>query len=96
MSRLVQSSSRSHRTTPFRREAWGHLFGSLLRDAREERGRSVEQAAEAAGMEVAEWEAVEAGQVPASRELIHRMAEGLGVDRMGVASLVLFCHEAWD
>jgi len=47
-------------------------------------------------MEVAEWEAVEAGQVPASRELIHRMAEGLGVDRMGVASLVLFCHEAWD
>ena len=96
MSRLVQSSFRSHRTTPFRREAWGHLFGSLLRDAREERGRSVEQAAEAAGMEVAEWEAVEAGQVPASRELIHRMAEGLEVDRMGVASLVLFCHEAWD
>ena len=96
MSRLVQSSSRSHRITPFRRKAWGHLFGGLLRDAREERGRSVEQAAEGAGMEVSEWEAVEAGQVPASRELIHRMADGLGVDRKAVACLALFCREAWD
>lgn len=96
MSDAFRSSSRSPRTTPFRRQAWGQLFGGLLRDAREERGRSVEEAAVASGMEVAEWEAVEAGQVPVSRELIHRMADGLKIDRMGMASLVLFCREAWD
>ncbi len=50
MSNTLRSSSRSRRTTAFRRKAWSQLFGSLLRDAREERGRSVEEAAEAAGM----------------------------------------------
>jgi hypothetical protein len=36
-------------------------------------------------MEVAEWKAVEAGRVPTSRELIHRMADGLTIDHMGMA-----------
>jgi ribosome-binding protein aMBF1 (putative translation factor) len=95
MSDMLRSSSRPRRTTPFRRKVWGHLFGSLLRDAREERGRSVEDVARAAAMEVAEWEAVEAGQVPDNREQIRRIADGLGGDRMWLAPLVLFCHEAW-
>ena len=64
---------------------WGQLFGSLLREAREERGRSVEEAAEAAGMRAAEWEAVEAGQVPETWEKARRMADGLGIDRMWIA-----------
>ena len=49
----------------------------------------------AAGMEASEWEAVEAGQVPDWAKAC-RMADALGVDRMGIASLVLFCREAWD
>ena len=93
MSRSIQSSSR--RTTPFRRKAWGHLFGSLLCEARVERGRSVEEAAEAAGLSTAEWEAVEAGQVPENWEQVRRMADGLGGDRMWLVPLVLFCREAW-
>ena len=96
MSDALRSSSRSRLTTPFRRKAWGQLFGSLLREAREERGRSVEEAAEAAGLSNTEWEAVEAGQVPENWEKIRQMAEGLGGDRMWLAPLVLFCHEAWD
>jgi transcriptional regulator with XRE-family HTH domain len=96
MSDMIRSSSRSRRTPLFQRQAWGHLFGNFLRGAREERGRSVEAAARAAGMEVAAWEAVEAGQVPETWEQVRRMADGLGVDRMGLTPLVLFCHEAWN
>ncbi|WP_348263272.1 helix-turn-helix transcriptional regulator [Telmatobacter sp. DSM 110680] len=95
MSDIRKSSSRSRRSTPFYRQAWGHLFGGLLRDAREERGCSLENAAQAAGMEVTQWEAVEAGQVPENWEQVHRMADGLGIDRSWLIPLVLFCHEAW-
>ena len=95
MSRLLQLFPRSRRSTPCRRKVWGEMFGGLLRDAREERGRSVEDAAQAAGMEVAEWEAVEAGQVPENWEQVRRMADGLGIDRSWLTPLVLFCHEAW-
>ena len=96
MSNTIRLSSRSRRTTSFRREAWSQLFGSLLREAREERGRSVEEAAEAAGMSTSEWEAVEAGQVPETWEKVRRMADGLGIDRSWIVPLVLFCREAWD
>jgi hypothetical protein len=92
--RINQHPFTRRRFAALRRQSWGRLFGAFLRDARLERGRSVEDAAGAAGMEVGEWEAVEAGQVP-NGALICRMADALGVDRMGIASLVLFCHEAW-
>lgn len=93
MSRLIQPPSRPN---PSRRQIWGRFFGDLVRDARVEKGCTVKEAAAAAKMKVAEWKAVEAGQVPGSRELIHRMADGLKIDRKGMASLVLFCHEAWE
>ena len=93
--RVIQHPSSRRSFAALRRKSWGRLFGAFLRDARLERGRSVEDAAGAAGMEVGEWEAVEAGQVP-DWALTGRMADALGVDRMGIASLVLFCHEAWD
>jgi transcriptional regulator with XRE-family HTH domain len=94
MSRSIQPSYR--RSSQFGRQAWGRTFGSLVRDARVEKGRTVEQAAAASGMEVAEWNAVEAGRVPENWEQARRMAEGLQTDRMGMATLVLFCREAWD
>ena len=96
MSNVFRSSSRSPCTSAFRRQVWGDLFGNFLRDAREERGRSVDEAAEAAGMEAAEWEAVEAGQVPETWEQVRRVADGLGIDRSWMVPLVLFCHEAWS
>lgn len=92
--RVTQHPSSRRRSTHFRRMVWGEMFGSLLHEARLERGRSVEDAARASGMEVSEWEAIEAGQVPDWTKA-GRMADALGVDRMGIASLVLFCHEAW-
>ena len=50
------------------RRLWGQFFGDMIREARQERGRSIEEAARLAGMEVAAWKAVEAGQVPGTRE----------------------------
>jgi transcriptional regulator with XRE-family HTH domain len=72
------------------------MFGDLLRNIREERGRSVEDAARASGMEVAEWEAVEAGQVPENWEQVRRMAAAISADCSWMAPLVLFCQEAFD
>ena len=95
MSRLLKSLPQPRCTAAFRRKAWAQLFGGLLRDAREERGRSVEEAAEAAGMKVAEWEAVEDGRVPENWEKARRISDGLGTDDLGMATLVLFCQEAW-
>ena len=93
--RVSQHPSSHSRSAEFRRESWARIFGGLLREARLERGRSVEDAAGAAGMEVSEWEAVEAGQVPDWTKAC-RMTDALGMDRTGVAALVLFCQEAWD
>jgi hypothetical protein len=47
-------------------------------------------------MEVSQWEAVEGGQVPETWAEICRMTEALGLDRTGMAGLVLLCQEAWD
>jgi len=79
-----------------RRKAWGEFFGHLLREVRVESGGSIEQAASAAGMEVSQWEAVEGGQVPETWAEICRMTEALGLDRTGMAGLVLLCQEAWE
>ena len=86
----------SRRSTPFRRRAWGEMFGDLLRNVRLGEGRSVEEAAAAAGMEPAEWEAVEAGQVPETWEQAWRMADAISTDRSWMATLVVFCSEAWS
>jgi transcriptional regulator with XRE-family HTH domain len=78
------------------RQVWGEFFGDLLRELRVESGRSIEQAASAAGMEVSQWDAVEEGRVPETWAEICRMTEALGLDRTGMAGVVLFCQEAWD
>jgi len=93
--RIIQHPSSRRRSLEFRRKTWGRVFGGLLREARLERSRSVEDAARAAGMEVSEWEAVEAGQVPDWTKAC-RMTDALGMDRMGLATLVLICQRAWD
>jgi transcriptional regulator with XRE-family HTH domain len=93
--RVTQHPSSRRRFTEFRRKTWGNMFGGLLREARLEMGRSVEDAAGAAGMEVSEWEAVEAGQVPKDWAEVCRMTDALGVDRGWAAALVMFCQQAW-
>ncbi len=88
--------SRNGCSSSLRRQVWGRMFGKFIRSAREKRGRSVEEAARLAGMTAAEWEAVEAGEVPEGWARLGPMAEALGMSRGEMGSLVLFCQEAWD
>ena len=96
MSMSFPASSSSSRFSAIRRRTWGRFFGRFIRSAREQKGRSVEQAARLAGMETSEWEAIEAGQVPSTREQLHSIAAALDMDRGQMGGLVVFCREAWD
>ena len=77
------------------RTLWGRMFGRMVQGAREKKSCSVEAAAQLAGMTTAEWEAVEAGQVPETRARLQALAAGLEMDMSHLGLLVLFCREAW-
>jgi transcriptional regulator with XRE-family HTH domain len=79
----------------YERQVWGEFFGDLIRSAREERSLSVEEVSRAAGMAIAEWEAIEAGVVPRTREQLQAVAAALAVEWEAMASLALFCSQAW-
>ena len=67
----------------------------LIQGVREEKGRSIEETARLAGMTVSEWEEIEAGgfRAPGSNWLSWPTA--LEVDWNGMASLAVFCRQAW-
>ena len=79
----------------FERRIWGEFFGDLIRSAREERSLSIEEAARGAGMAASEWESIEAGTVPRTREQFQALAPGLGLELEAMVPLVLFCRRAW-
>ena len=79
----------------YERQVWGEFFGALIRSAREERTLSVEQVARAAGMSASEWEAIEAGTVPRTREQLQAVAAGLAIQWEDFAGVVVFCRQAW-
>ena len=78
-----------------RRRVWSGLFGFVIQKNRKAAGRSVEEAARLAGMEAAEWQAVEAGQVPYPAQL-HSMADAIELGRDQIATLAVFCRDAWE
>jgi transcriptional regulator with XRE-family HTH domain len=78
-----------------RRRSMGRLFGRCIRNAREKGGRTVEQAAWLAGMELSQWQAVETGYVP-NPEQLRPMADALGISFEKFSSIVLICQEAWQ
>jgi transcriptional regulator with XRE-family HTH domain len=79
----------------YERQVWGEFFGDLLRSAREERTLSVEEVARASGMSASEWQAIEAGTVPRTREQLQAVAAGLAIKWEDFAGLVIFCRQAW-
>ena len=59
-------------------------------------GRSIEETAQLAGMEAAEWSAIEAGnRVPDTRQQLQAMAEALEMEWLAMAETVLLCRDAW-
>jgi len=95
MNMLFPPSLPSSRRAVAERQIWGEFFGGLVRTIRVKESRSLAEIAQAAGMEVAQWEAMEAGQVPATWEEACAIAEALQMDRSGMASLVILCAGAW-
>ena len=58
-------------------------------------GRSVEEAAQLAGMEASEWSAVEAGFVPDPAKL-RPMADALELRYDRIATMAVLCRDAWE
>ena len=83
------------RRTAYQRRVSAEFFGSLIQGAREQRCLSVEEIAPRAGMTVAEWEAMEAGKVPGTREQLMAIAEAFEVEWIAMASLAIVCRQAW-
>ena len=78
------------------RGSWRRLFGRFLQGAREAAGRSIEETARLAGMEAAEWSAIEAGNcVPHTKRQLQSMAKALEMEWLAMAETVLLCRDAW-
>jgi ribosome-binding protein aMBF1 (putative translation factor) len=86
--------SRSPRAA-YERQVWSEFFGNLIRSAREQRTLSVEEVARAAGISAAEWEAIETGTVPRTREQLQAVAAGLAIKWEDFAGMAIFCRQAW-
>ena len=79
-----------------RRQTWGSIFGFSICEARRKAGLTTEQAAELAGMEMSEWDAIEEGHVPQDAARLRAMAAALEIGFEQVANMVLLCRQAWD
>jgi transcriptional regulator with XRE-family HTH domain len=82
--------------TDMRRRSMGRLFGSCIKDARENASLSIEEAAQLSGMELSEWMAVEDGIVPQELNRLRAMAEAMQVNFDHMASWILVCRAAWE
>jgi len=77
-------------------DVWSRMFGQFIQSGRQKAGLSIEQAAALAGMDVAEWTAIEAGaQLPKTRRELESMADTLGVEWATMVRIVFLCRQAW-
>jgi len=90
------SSSFVNHVATIRRQAWGQLFGGGIAEVRRLAGLSIEQAAEAAGMEASEWRAIEEGHVPDDQDKVLVMADAVHVPHDQIALWTFLCHGAWQ
>lgn len=78
------------------RRFWATVFAGGIENARMAAGRSINEAARLAGMELTEWMALEAGALlPQSSEQLRAIAGALQMDYDRLASFVLLCRSAW-
>ena len=93
----ISKTLHSHRSSfTQRRQAWGQMFGRFIRHDRLNKSRSIEECARRAGMETVEWELMEAGQVPATRDELRSIAAALDMEWQGMVVIAFFCRSAWD
>ena len=76
-------------------DAWRHMFGGMIQDVRESAGRSIEQAAQLAGMEPLDWAAVEDGSIVADPAWLRPMADTLELPFDQMQAMLYLCQYAW-
>ena len=92
MSMSVHNQKKFNETT---RKIWGQLFGIFMRKARQNGYLPLEATACLAGLSTAEWQAMEAGDVPDPGKLdLIAAVLGMSPEQMGVA--VRICRGAWE
>jgi hypothetical protein len=76
-------------------DTWPRLFGIMVQDVREFMARSVEEAAQLAGMEPSEWAAVENGEIAVDPDWLRPMADALGIRFDQMQNMVHLCQFVW-
>ena len=87
--RLISDSTDTQSYTSLR------LFGIMIQDVREFTARSVEEAAQSAGMEPSEWAAVEDGDIVVDPAWLRPMADALGICFDQMVTMVHLSQFAW-
>jgi transcriptional regulator with XRE-family HTH domain len=78
------------------RMVWGRMFGHCICESRKGACLSIEQTARRAGMGIAEWTAIEEGQVPQDITRLRAMAAAMKIRFDQIVMLVLLCERAWQ
>jgi hypothetical protein len=79
------------------RRFWTHIFSTGIENARKATGRSIEEAARLAGMELSQWMALEAGSwLPQTTHQLMAIAGVVEMDYQDLASFTLLCWSAWE
>jgi hypothetical protein len=82
-------------STDILHSTWRQLFGTMIRDVREFTARSVEEAAQLAGMEPSVWAAVEDGDIVVDPAWLRPMADALGIRFDQMQTMVHLCQFVW-
>jgi hypothetical protein len=77
------------------RHDWRRPFGILIRDARKFTARSVEEAAQLAGLESSEWAALEDGDIVVDPAWLRPMADALGIRIDQMQDMIHLCQFVW-
>jgi hypothetical protein len=88
-------ASQASDSTDILHDTWRRLFGIMIQDVREFTARSVEEAAQLAGMESSEWAALEDGDIVVDPAWLRPMADALGIRFDQMQTMVHLCQFVW-
>jgi hypothetical protein len=95
MSKTYAASLRDPRHVANHAQVCAEALGAHIHSARLQDGRSLEELAPQAGLTVAEWEAIEAGQLPMAWEQVLMLAMALRLGRSWMPYLMKLWRKAW-
>ena len=75
--------------------SWRRLFGIMIQDVRGFTARSVEEAAQLAGMMPSQWAALEDGDIVVDPAWLRPMADALGIRFDQMQTMVHLCQFVW-